>query len=193
MNGKVATSCLLFLLSDWSHAAESNLRGGGSTSLVVPEPEQFRFAGGQINPLTLPTFQTDTTPFSPNPTKGSQFRPDGKTTDPTFVFQFPTDVAVTTTSPSIPVAAPFQLDPTKLSQLGSPYLDTETAFDDGNVIGGLGLGGLLVGGRDSCAKGPVGIPCTREYAPLSCGECVYNNSCLAEAAGFSKGQCKPVP
>jgi hypothetical protein len=186
MNGKVATTCLLFLISGWTYAAESNLRGGSRS--LAPESEQFRLVKGELIPLT--TFQPDTTPFPPNPTKGFQFRPDGKTAAPTLFFQFPMDVAVTTTSPSIPVEH-FQLDPMELPQLGSSNLDTEP-FDDGKGFGRLGLEDLLVGGKGSCPKGPVGTPCTREYAPLSCGGCEYNNLCLAEAAGFSKGRCKPV-
>jgi hypothetical protein len=219
MKGKVVTSCLLFLLSACAHAAESNLRGGSRSLAPEPEPdeaEQFRLVKGEINPLT--TFQQDATTFPPNPTKGSPFRPDGETTIAVSFFQFSTDFTGTTTSPSIQ-EEPFHLDPTKLSQFGSPNLDTEPPsipvepfqldptklsqfsppnldtepLDDKKVIGGLGLGSLLVGGKDSCPKGTVGFPCTREYAPLSCGGCAYNNACLAEAAGFSEGQCKQVP
>jgi hypothetical protein len=186
MNGKVTTSCILFLLSAWAHAAESNLRGDSRS--LAPEPEQFSLFGGVINPLT--TFQPDTTPFPPNPTSGSQFRPDGKTTTPTSPFQSLTGVVVTTkTFPSIPVV-PFQLASTKVSQFGSPTLDKEP-FYDGNAIGGLGLGDSLDEGV-SCPK-PGGTPCTRECARVSCGGCVYNNSCLAKAADFPEGQCQPVP
>jgi hypothetical protein len=114
-------------------------------------------------------------------------------TIPASFFYFSTDVTATTTSPSIP-EEPFQLDRRKLSHFGSPNLDTEPLsipeepfqldahfgspnldaepFDDRKVIGGLGLGSLLVGGKDSCPKGPVDFLCTREYAPLSCGGCV---------------------
>jgi hypothetical protein len=200
MNGKFTTSCLLFLLSAGAHAAESNLRGGGSRSLA-PEPELFGFVGGEINPST--TFQPQMTPFQTNgkttiPTLPFQFPTGGVVTTTfssipavptTLPFQFPTDL-FTTTFPSIPVL-PFQLDPTKLFQFGTPNIDYEP-FYYGNIIGGLGLGGPLVGGG-SCPKVPYGTPCTANYLPLSCGGCVYDNSCLAEAAGFSEGQCEPLP
>jgi hypothetical protein len=219
MNGKVATSCLLFLLSDWAHAAESNLRGG-SRSLAL-EPEQLRLAGEELNPFTA--LQPDATQFPLTPTQGSQFGRDGETTIPASLFQFSKDFTGTTTSPSIPADSfqfdstelsqssspnpdteapslpeePFRLDPTKVAQFGFPDLDADPS-DDGKVSGGFGLLNLLVGSllveeKESCPKGAVGTPCTREYAPLSCDGCVYNNSCLAVAAGFSKGQCKRVP
>jgi hypothetical protein len=186
MNGKVTTSCLLFLLSAWAHATESNLRGGGSRSLA-PEPELFGLvSGGDTNSLT--TFPTFTTAIANSP---FQFPTGGviTTTFPSIpavppTFQFPTD-SFTATFPSIPV-----VDSTNLLQFGSPNLDY------GNFIGGFGLGlglgleGPLVGG--SCPNVPDGIPCTLNYLPLSCNGCVYDNSCLAEAAGFSEGQCQPL-
>jgi hypothetical protein len=197
MNGKFTTSCLLFLLSAGSHAAESNLRGGSRS--LAPEPELFGLVGGgETNTLT--SFQPDMTTFPPNLASGSQFGPFQFPTGvvvtttfppipavpPTSPFQFPTGVVGTTPFPSIPVV-PFQLDPTKLFQIGTPNLDY-----DGNILGGPGLGGPLVGGG-SCPKGPDNIPCTLNYLPLSCGGCVYDNDCLAKAAGFSESQCKPVP
>jgi hypothetical protein len=183
--GKVATSCLLFLLSAWAHATESNLRGGGSRSLA-PEPELFGFV--EVNPLTAPTFTTvrASSQFQ-FPTVGEVTTtfPSILAVPSTLPFQFPTDV-FTTTFPSIPVV-PFQLDPTELFQFGSPNSDYR------NVNGGLGLGlgGPLVGGV-SCPNVPDGTPCTANYLPLSCDGCVYDNSCLAEAAGFSEGHCQPV-
>jgi hypothetical protein len=189
MNGKFTTSCLLFLLSDWAaHAAESNLRGGGSRSLA-PEPELFGLVGGgeSSSLTTFPTFTTATlsSPFQ-FPTGGvTATFPSVPVVPSTLPFQFPTDV-FTAPFPSIPTV-PFQLDPTNMFQHGSPH------FDYGNMIGGLGLGlgGPLVGGR-SCPNVPDGIPCTANYLPLSCDGCVYDNSCLAKAAGFSEGQCQQV-
>jgi hypothetical protein len=187
MNGKVTTSCLLFLFSVWAHAAESNLRGGGSSSLA-PEPELFGLVGGgETN--SLAAFQPGMTTI---PTSSFQFPTGGVITtmfpsipavSPTLPFQFPTDI-FTAPFPSTPTV-PFQQDPTNLFQLGSPN------FDYGNSIGGLGLGlgGPLVG-AGSCPSVPDGIPCTANYLPLSCDGCVYDNSCLAKAAGFSKGQCQ---
>jgi hypothetical protein len=190
MNGKVTTSCLLFLLSAWAHATESNLRGGGSRSLA-PEPELFGIVGGgETTPLTaFSTFTTATanSPFQ-FPTGGviTTTFPSIPAVPPTLPFQVPTGVDLTTLFPSIPVDV-FKLDSTNLLQLGSPN------FDYGNFLGGLGLGlgGPLVG-RGSCPQVPDGIPCTLNYLPLSCGGCVYDNSCLAEAAGFSEGQCQLV-
>jgi hypothetical protein len=191
MNGKVTTSCLMFLLSAaWAHAAESNLRGVSRS--LVPEPELFGLVGGEINPLT--TFQPSipTLPFQfPTGAVATTTFPSIPVLSPTLPFRFPTGIDVTTTFPSIPVV-PFQLDPTKLFHFGTPNLGSEP-FYFGNVIGGLGLGGPLVGGGESCPQVPDRTPCTANYLPLSCGGCVYDNSCLAEAAGFSKGQCQPVP
>jgi hypothetical protein len=107
MNGKVTTSCLLFLLSAWAHVAESNVRGGPGPG-PFPEAEQFRYVGGEINPLT--TFQRDMAPFLPNLTSGFQFTSDGKTTVSTLTFQFSTGTGA---FPSVPVE-PFQQDSTKL-------------------------------------------------------------------------------
>jgi hypothetical protein len=187
MNGKVTSSYLLFLLSAWAHAAESNLRGGGSRFLA-PESELFGLVGGESSPLTtFPTFTT-AIPASPFqfPTGGvvTTIFPSIPAVPSTLPFPFPKDV-FTTTFASIPVV-PFQLDPTKLLQYGSPN------FNYGNFIGGLGLGleDPLVGG--SCPDVPDGIPCTLNYLPLSCNGCVYDNSCLAEAAGFSEGECQPL-
>jgi hypothetical protein len=185
MNGKITTSCLLFLLSAWSHAAESNLRGEGSRSLAL-EPELFGLVGGEVDPLTTFTAAIPASPFQ-FPTGGAITTtfPSIPAVPSTLPFQFPTDV-FTTTFPSIPVV-PFQLDPTNLFQFSSPD------FDYGNIIGGLalGLGGPLVGGG-SCPQVPDRTPCTLNYLPLSCNGCVYDNSCLAKAAGFSEGQCQQV-
>jgi hypothetical protein len=188
MNGKVTTSCILFLFSAWAHATESNLRGGGSRSLA-PEPELFGFVGGEVNPsTTFPTFATAiaSSQFQfPTAGEATATFPSIPAVPSTLPFQFPTDI-YTTTFPSIPVV-PFQLHPTELFQFGSPN------FDYGIVNGGLGLGlgGPLVRGG-SCPNVPYGTPCTANYLPLSCDGCMYDNSCLAKAAGFSEGHCQPI-
>jgi hypothetical protein len=54
------------------------------------------------------------------------------------------------------------------------------------------VGPPVGGGSGTCPVGPDGIACTLEYAPVFCGGCEYDNSCLSNAAGFSQGECQPV-
>jgi hypothetical protein len=210
MNGKITTSCHLFLLSAWAHATESNLRGGGSRSLV-PEPEVFGFVGGEVNPLASPTFTTvsASSPFQlPMAGDITAAFPSIQAVPSTLPFQFPTSFDFTTLFPSIP-ASPSQLDPADLFDLGSRDFDfgdfiggfgpegpqfPGPNFDFGDFIGGFGLEDPEdpVIGEGSCPKGPDGTPCTLDYAPVSCDGCEYANFCSAEAAGFIQGQCQPV-
>jgi hypothetical protein len=46
-----------------------------------------------------------------------------------------------------------------------------------------------------CFTCPVPNPnvvCTLEFAPVTCGGCVYTNQCNANAAGFAPGQCERI-
>jgi hypothetical protein len=186
MNGKFTTSCLLLLLGACAHAAESSLRG-------VSRSLQFGFAGEELTlPFQFPpTGLVDTTTFPKIPVL--PFQPDT-----TKQFQFGSlDLDdVTATFPSISGVS-FPLDATNQFQFGSPNLDVES-IHYGNLLAGLGFGSPGIGGGGgggSCPQVPDGIACTLNYLPLSCGDggCVYDNSCLAGAAGFSESQCELVP
>jgi hypothetical protein len=178
MNGKVNICCLLLLLGTWAHAA----------------PEQFGLFGEVLQPdiPTLPfqfppTGVVDATTFPSFPVVS--FQPD--TTTKQFQFGSPNLDDVTTTFPSI-LVGPLPLDTTNQFQFGSPDLDFDS-INYGDLLAGLGFGGPGVGGG-SCPQVPDGTPCTLNYLPMSCGDggCVYDNSCLAEAAGFTEGQCELV-
>jgi hypothetical protein len=208
MNGRVTTSCIMFLLCGWVHATESKLRGGGSRSLA-PEPELFGFVGGEVNPLTAPTFTTvsASSPFQlPMAGDITAAFPSIQAVPSTLPFQFPTSGDFATLFPSLP-ASPLQLDPVELFQLGSRDFDfgdfiggfgpegpqfPSPNFDFGDFIGGFGREDPVIG-EGSCPKGPDGTPCPLNYAPVSCDGCEYANFCSAEAAGFSQSQCQPVP
>jgi hypothetical protein len=204
MNGKVTTSYLLLLLGASAHAAESSLRG-------VSRSLQFGFAGEELNPFAK--FQADTTTTTTTTTTSTlpfQFLPTGVVDTTTFpkipVLPFQLDTTkqfqfgspnlddFTTTFPSIPGVS-FPLDKTNQFQFGSPDLDVES-INYVNLLAGLGFDSPGIGGGGgSCPQVPDGTPCTANYLPLSCGDggCVYDNSCLAGAAGFSESQCELVP
>jgi hypothetical protein len=42
-----------------------------------------------------------------------------------------------------------------------------------------------------CPK-PGAEPCTKEFAPVSCDDCTYDNICVAGAAGFLENECELV-
>lgn len=66
--------------------------------------------------------------------------------------------------------------------------DHDCRYDNECLAQAAGAAGC----KDSCPLSDSNVLCTREYEPVICNGCVYNNNCLATAANFATTDCTPI-